>query len=128
MPAENQPFIDKLIAIVGTDGVELDAAERRFFAEDAMGRRGRQDRFGEAAEPLAVVRPADAATTAKMLQLAAEHGVPVVPYGAGTGLMGGARSTRPGIVLDTVRLDSIDVHAADRFVWAGSGAILRNVD
>ena len=54
--------------------------------------------------------------------------MPVVPYGAGTGLMGGARSTRPGIVLDTVRLNAIDVQAGDRFVWAGAGAILADVD
>src|SRR3954469_7013375 len=128
MAANNQPFIDKLIAIAGALSVELDADERGFFAEDAMGRRGRQDRFGDAAEPIAVVRPADAATTAKVLQLAAEHGVPVVPYGAGTGLMGGARSTRPGIVLDTVRMSAIDVRAGDRLVWAGSGAILADVD
>ena len=127
MPNEQQPIIDKLTALVGADGVVLDDADRRYFAEDALGRRGRNEAFAFA-EPLAVVRPADAATTARVLQLASEHGVPVVPYGAGTGLMGGARSTRPGIVLDTVRLDGIDVHAGDRFVWAGSGAILQNVD
>src|SRR5689334_20595263 len=92
-----------------------------------MGRRGRNEAF-ESAQPLAVVRPADAQTTARVLQLAAEHGVAVVPYGAGTGLMGGARSVRPGIVLDTERLNTIDVQAGDRFVWAGSGAILQDVD
>lgn len=127
MPLEHQPLIDKLGLLVGAGGVVLDDADRRYFGEDAMGRRGRNDRF-ESAQPLAIVRPADAATTAQVLLLAAEHGVPVVPYGAGTGLMGGARTTRPGIVLDTERLNRIEVHAADRLVWAGSGAILRDVD
>src|SRR5262249_49604054 len=111
----------------GPDGVDLDDAERRYFAEDALGRRGRNESF-PFAEPLAVVRPADGQATARVLQLATEHDVAVVPYGARTGLMGGARSTRPGIVLDTVRLNSIDVRAGDRYVWAGSGAILADVD
>ena len=52
----------------------------------------------------------------------------MVSYGAGTGLMGGARTAKPGIVLDTVRLNQISVQAEDRIVWAGSGAILKDVD
>jgi FAD/FMN-containing dehydrogenase len=124
---DQQPFLDKLIALLGPEGVDLNIAERRFFSEDSHGRRGRNESFPYA-EPLAVVRPADASTTAQVLQLASEHGVPVVPYGAGTGLMGGARSTRPGIVLDTVRMNGIEVQAGDRFVWAGSGAILADID
>jgi len=52
----------------------------------------------------------------------------VVSYGAGTGLMGGARTAKPGIVLDTVRLNQIKIQTEDRIVWAGSGAILKDVD
>lgn len=78
--------------------------------------------------PLAVVRPASAAQTALVLRLASEAGVAVIAYGAGTGLMGGARSLGPGIVLDTARLNSVSVSAADRLVWAGAGAVLADVD
>jgi D-lactate dehydrogenase (cytochrome) len=42
--------------------------------------------------------------------------------------MGGARTRQPGIVLDTVRLNSIDVRPEDRMVWAGAGCILEQVD
>ena len=42
--------------------------------------------------------------------------------------MGGARTAKPGIVLDTVRLNQISVQTEDRIVWAGSGAILKDVD
>ena len=42
--------------------------------------------------------------------------------------MGGARSYRPGIVLDTVRLASIEPQPADRLIWAGAGAVLQDVD
>lgn len=51
-----------------------------------------------------------------------------MPYGGGTGLMGGARSLSPGIVLDTSRLNHIEVHSEDRLVWAGAGAVLADVD
>lgn len=78
--------------------------------------------------PIAVVRPADAAGVARVLAIANEAGVGVVPYGAGTGLMGGARTTDDTIVLDTSRLAAIEVHADDQLVWAGSGAILADVD
>jgi FAD/FMN-containing dehydrogenase len=74
------------------------------------------------------VKPADAETVAKVLALASEEGVPVVPYGSGTGLMGGAKSIRPGLVLDTSNVNSIDVRAGDRVVWAGSGCVLADVD
>jgi len=118
-------LIAKLITLLGPDGIELDPGQLRFFAEDALRGRGAA---GEAATPLAVARPMTAAQAAALLRLAGEAGVPVVPYGAGTGLMGGARSYQPGIVLDTVHLNTIDVRPADRLVWAGAGAILADVD
>ena len=74
------------------------------------------------------MRPVSAAQTAAALVICREAGVSVVPYGAGTGLMGGARSVRAGVVLDTRRLASIEVAAADRLVWAGAGAVLADVD
>ena len=115
----------KLAALLGPDGIEMEPAALRFFAEDALRGRGAAT---DAATPLAVVRPITAEQTAALLRLASEASVPVVPYGAGTGLMGGARSYRPGIVLDTVRLNAIEARPADRLVWAGAGAILADVD
>ncbi len=112
--------------MLGAEAVDLREEERSYFAEDAMGRRG--GATSEADPPIAVVRPADAQSLAHALAFCSQAGVPVVPYGAGTGLMGGARSIEPCIVLDTNTLNSIEVHAADRFVWAGSGAILADVD
>jgi alkyldihydroxyacetonephosphate synthase len=100
--------------------------ERRFFAEDALG--GRRGTPANAVLPIAIVRPADAHGVAKALALASAAGVAIVPYGSGTGLMGGVRSLRAGIVLDTNRLTSIDVHARDRFAWAGAGVVLKDLD
>jgi FAD/FMN-containing dehydrogenase len=91
--------------------------------------RGRGGIPPEAASlPLAVLRPGSGEETARVLAAASRAAVPVVAYGAGTGLMGGARTQRPGIVLDTVRLNSIEVRPEDRLVWAGAGCILEQVD
>jgi FAD/FMN-containing dehydrogenase len=116
---------ERLGALLGPEGIETGPDQLRYFAEDALRGRGGA---AEAATPLAVVRPASGVEAALILKLAGEAGVAVVPYGAGTGLMGGARSQRPGIVLDTVRLNSIAEQAGDRIVWAGAGAILKDVD
>ncbi|HEU0073010.1 MAG TPA: FAD-binding oxidoreductase [Dehalococcoidia bacterium] len=118
-------LLEALTALLGPEGVEMAPAELRYFAEDALRGRGAA---ADAATPLAVARPASVAQTAALLRLAGDHGVAVVPYGGGTGLMGGARSDHPGIVLDTVRLNAIDPQPADRLVWAGAGAILQDVD
>jgi len=117
--------LDRAAEILGRDAVDESEEERRFLAQDALGRRGETS---EAALPLAVLRPETAEQVARVLALASETRTPIVPYGAGTGLMGGARSERPGLVLDTSRLNQIDVRAQDRFVWAGAGAILKDVD
>jgi FAD/FMN-containing dehydrogenase len=118
-------LIDKLTALLGPEGVTFDPEELIYFSEDALRGRGAAP---EAATPLAVARPATGAQTAALLRLASEDRIPIVPYGAGTGLMGGARSYQPGIVLDTVHLNAIEPQPADRLVWAGSGAILGDVD
>ncbi len=112
---------------MGDDAVLTESDDLRYFAVDALRGRG-----GMPVEPpvlpLAIVRPANGEQAARLLALATQAGLPVVAYGAGTGLMGGARTQRPGIVLDTVRMDSIEVMPEDRMVWAGAGCILEQVD
>ena len=120
-------FLQQLAGIVGEDGVVTGEADRRYFAVDALRGRG-TGAIEPETTPLAVVRPASGTQTAAVLALASVSGVPAVPWGAGTGLMGGARTQRPGIVLDTVRLNAIEVQAEDRVVWAGAGCILEQVD
>jgi FAD/FMN-containing dehydrogenase len=123
----NEPqLIERLRTLVGEDGIETHPDMLRFFAEDAV--RGRGGLGETETLPFAIVRPPDARQVANLLALCSNAGVPVVPYGAGTGLMGGARTVRPGIVLDTVRLRKVEVQPADRVVWAGAGSVLADVD
>lgn len=121
-----QQLLDSIVAVIGADGVITVPESTRYFAVDAL--RGRGHPTGDAPAPLAVVRPRSGEETAQVLALASGVGVPVVVYGAGTGLMGGARLLQPALVIDTVQLDSIEVLAEDRMVWAGAGCILKDVD
>src|SRR5688572_664472 len=58
-------------------------------------------------EPHVVVLPTTAQEVSGVVRLAARHGVPIVPRGAGTGLAGGATAIQGGIVVSTARMDKI---------------------
>jgi len=59
-----------------------------------------------------------------VLRLAAEHGIPVTPRGAGSGMTGGALAVRGGIVLSTERMRRIiDVNEHDRVAVVEPGVI-----
>jgi len=59
-----------------------------------------------------------------VLRLAAEHGIPVTPRGAGSGMTGGALAVRGGIVLSTERMRRIvDINDHDRVAVVEPGVI-----
>ncbi|WP_375001347.1 FAD-binding oxidoreductase [Aeromicrobium sp. CTD01-1L150] len=62
-----------------------------------------------AGTPVAVVRPGDAAQVQATVQWAAEHRVPVVPRGAGSGLSGGSSAVDGGIVLSLERMRAVEI-------------------
>ncbi len=57
--------------------------------------------------PWLVALPEDEAQVCAVLRICREHGVPVVPRGAGTGLSGGARPLADGVLLGLSRLNRI---------------------
>src|SRR5262249_54451287 len=86
-----------LAAIVGGRRVHADAGRLRAAAGEGR-RDGRAALAGvaEAPLPLAAVRPHTTEEVVGVLAVARERSLPVVTVGGGTGLMGGARSMRPG--------------------------------
>jgi FAD/FMN-containing dehydrogenase len=75
----------------------------------------------------AVVRPASTAEVARVVALCAAAGVPVVPHGGNTGLVGGG-VPRGGIVLSTARLNRIrEVDPMNRTMTVEAGVILADV-
>lgn len=67
-----------------------------------------------AVTPLAVVRATSTADVQTVLRWASEHGVPVVPRGAGSGLSGGATAVAGGVVVTTERMRGIEVDPVTR--------------
>ncbi|HYW24986.1 MAG TPA: FAD-linked oxidase C-terminal domain-containing protein [Terriglobales bacterium] len=84
--------------IAGDRHVIDDANDLRIFERDGS---------ISGALPEAVVLPADRDEVVRVVQVAARHGIPVVPRGAGTGLSGGAITLRGGIALQLSRMRRI---------------------
>jgi FAD/FMN-containing dehydrogenase len=79
-------------------------------------------------ETPAVVRPGSTEEVAAVLKLCADAGVPVVPQGGNTGLVGGGVPLHGEVVLSVTRLnhlDTVDREASQ--VTAGAGVTLQRV-
>jgi alkyldihydroxyacetonephosphate synthase len=79
--------------------------------------------------PLCIVQPCSTDEIRQIVRLANDERTPLVPYGGGSGLMGGALSIRPGIVVD-LRLmgEVLGVDGEARSVCVQAGAVLETVE
>jgi FAD/FMN-containing dehydrogenase len=78
--------------------------------------------------PSFLVRPETTAEISEIIRIAKRSRIPIVPYGAGTGLMGAAIAIRGGIMIDTSRMNQIEeISEEDMFVRAQSGAVLEDL-
>ena len=73
--------------------------------------------------PLAVVRATCTEDVAVAIRFAAEHGIGVIPRGAGTGLSGGATAQDGCLVISTERMTAIDVDPVTRTAVVEPGAM-----
>jgi FAD/FMN-containing dehydrogenase len=112
-------LLRELTAVVGGPHV-LTGGATAGYAADWTGRfRG---------DPPAVLRPRDTAQVAAVLALCSAAGVPVVPQGGNTGLVGGGVPRHGEVLLSLARLDRLgppDLDAAQ--VTAGAGVTLGQV-
>lgn len=98
-----------LEAIVGAQWVRTSFPDRLAYQNDCWPRgiilsRGRRlDHH----LPSAIVQPADEREVVALVDWAIQTGVPIVPYGAGSGVCGGAVADESSIVVDLKRLDQI---------------------
>ena len=124
---EPDTFLGELSQIVSRDRVLTDDQTLEDYSRDAV----RHDRWGlaEPQRPLAVVRPGTTAQVSEIMKLATGARVPVIPYGTGTGVMGGAASAGGGIVLDVGSMDKVlDVSLENRSARVQPGVILGDLD
>lgn len=78
---------------------------------------------------LAVCSPSNASEVAGILGVCADHGVPVVPQGGNTGLVGGSvPGDAPSVILSTRRLTEIEpVDVVGREVTVGAGTTIADL-
>ena len=120
MTASRPAPIQRLADIVGVENVLVDEDLRASHELDWTGRFR-----GTAA---CVVRPRSAEEARNVLQLLAAYGVPVVPQGGNTGLVGGGVPRSGEVVLSTVLLSEVgEVDPLTRQVTVGAGATLAAV-
>lgn len=74
--------------------------------------------------PMAVVRASSTEQVARVMACCYDHGLAVVPRGAGSGFSGGAVAVAGGIVLDLGGLLDLQVMPQDRLIKAGAGVLL----
>ena len=80
-------------------------------------------RDSSAGTPRAVVRAEDAGQVQTAVRWAAEHRVPVVPRGAGSGLSGGSSAVDEGIVVCVERMQAVEIDVASRVAVVEPGAL-----
>ncbi|MCI0402880.1 MAG: FAD-binding protein, partial [Acidobacteria bacterium] len=98
----DKKLIKELRALLGDDGVVWRPDELLLYEYDAMpgGKAGR-------VAPDAVVLPRNVEQVVRIVRLARDNSLPLVGRGAGTGLAGGALSTRGGLLLVFSRMKRI---------------------
>ena len=77
----------------------------------------------EAVAPLAVVRAELTEHVQTAVRIAAAHGMPIVPRGAGTSLSGGSSSARPSLVISLDRMRAVSIDPATRTATVQPGLL-----
>lgn len=115
-----------------SDGrASVDDADRAAYARDMWPRQQIRTRAGDAAiaPPAVIVWPANVHEVADVLRYAAERQIPVVPYGAGSGVCGGISPDARTIVVDVKRMDGLRNLDADTLTCdAGAGIVGQNLE
>src|ERR1043166_9426547 len=97
------------------------------FTRDALRpHRGSAEMTRLEERPLAIVQPRSTDDVVRLVNFAKNHRVPLVPYGGGSGLMGGALSIQPSLVVDMKGMNRIlEVDRQGMTVRVQSGMRLR---
>lgn len=94
----DRTIVEKLARIVGKENISTAPEELSCYSYDGT---------GQSFMPEAVAFPQSTIEIAAILKTANEHGFPVIPRGAGSGMTGGSLPVRGGLVLVTSRMNRI---------------------
>ena len=120
----------KLSAIIAPEKIRTELSRRDELSWDALSQgRLHPRKIPDRTLPFCVAEPASTFEVQQIVRFANVEKVPIVPYGGGSGLMGGALSTRPNILLDLRgmnRVVEIDSEALSARMQAGM--VLEDLD
>ena len=109
-------LVDALREIVGPDGIVVAADQRLVYECDML--------VYYKGTPDLVVLPRTAAEVLAVVRRCLEAGVPIIPRGSGTGLIGGATAPAGGVMIGVNRMDRIvEVDLPNRYAVVEPGVI-----
>ena len=128
--ALQEKILGKLAKIVSPGQLTTDENRLDELSWDALSEgRLHPAKRPQVAIPFCSVLPGSTDEIKQVVLLANEERVPIVPYGGGSGLMGGALSVEPGIVVDLRRMDKIlDVDTQARSARVQAGTVLETLE
>ena len=129
-PSFPESLISSLSNTVGTENTLTDPYDLDRYSGDALSP-SRAFSAENSFERLAdvVVRPASTTEVSTVLKLANEFQTPVIPYGGGTGVMGGTVPTAGGIILDLQRMNKIiSINPTDMTAEVEAGVVLEDFE
>lgn len=120
--------VRSLLNILDGENVIYDIDDLRSYSRDAFDITRAVPPHFKIKTPVAVVRPETENDVVRIVKFANRKKIPLIPYGGGTGLMGGAASTRKCIVLDLKNLNGIEISENDMTAAVGAGVIIKHLD
>ena len=123
-------LVERLRSIVGSREVLTNASLLDELSWDALSEsRIHPLRRPETVPPICIVLPGSTAEVGEIVRLANQARITLIPYGGGSGLMGGALSIRAGVVLDLRRMSEIlDVDREARSARVQAGTVLEALE
>jgi FAD/FMN-containing dehydrogenase len=109
------PLLKQIQAIVGLDYATDDPNKCDLATSDVFER-------SERVPAVMVVSPRTTSETSAVVRLLCEKRVPAMARGAGLSYTGSFAIERPAAVVDTLRMNEIEVNATDRYATVGAGA------
>lgn len=101
-------LVKKLSTVVGSEQISTDSSYLDEISWDALSEARIHPLHRPAlAAPICAVMPRATEEVRQIVLFANAEKIPIVPYGGGSGLMGGALSVRPSIVMDLRAMNKV---------------------
>ena len=123
-------IVGKLARCIDPTRIFTDASLRDEVSWDALSEgRLHPQRYPEFHTPLCVIKPQSTGEVSRVVQFANREKISLVPFGGGSGLMGGALSIRPSVVIDLRNMNRVlEIDAESRTARAEAGIVLEALD